>query len=139
VYANGRLTSARDSVPPVATSCSTTVSVSVFVSERFPSLASTVKVNAPTWVGVPESSPVVESPTPGGGVPLARLHVYEPAPVAVSCTEYGWLSSVGLSDSVVTVTFGTIVIVSSRSAGWLGQMSVAFSQKLQEPACVGVP
>ena len=39
----------------------------------------------------------------------------------------------------MTVTFGRIVIVSGRSAGKLGQMSVALSQKLQEPAWVGVP
>ncbi len=57
----------------------------------------------------------------------------------MSCSEYGRFTSVGLSDSVVTVTFGRIVIVSGRSAGKLGQMSVALSQKLHEPACVGVP
>ena len=70
----------------------TTLSVSVSVSERGPSVTWTTNVNAPSVVGVPESSPLAESVIPVGSVPDWTFQLWLPPPDAVSWELYGSLT-----------------------------------------------
>ena len=94
--------------------------LSCCVSERseLASLAKTVKAaGGAAVVGVPDSRPDGASVSPAGRTPAVTDQVNAPAPVAVSCSEYGTPTMpVASGDTVVTVTFGLTVRLNGRCA-----------------------
>ena len=71
------------------------------------SAARTVAANVPGVVGLPVSVPAASSVNPGGIVPPASDHVYEPLPPdAASAAEYAAPTAASASDAVVIVSGG---------------------------------
>src|ERR1700735_4747723 len=75
--------------------------------QPFASVNPTAKLNCPTFVGVPEITPLVDNASPGGMGPTARKNVAGAfAPLAVRLTLYGVPTVGGGSIDGVAVLVG---------------------------------
>jgi hypothetical protein len=106
------------------------------------SVTSTVKLNVPVVVGVPEITPVlVESERPPGKLPELRFHVYgEVPPVAVSVAEYGTFT-VPPDKLVVEIFSAGLMMMLNAAVAVCGELSVSVTRtvKLYVPTLVGAP
>src|SRR5579862_4040168 len=108
-----------------------------------PSCTSTVKVELPCVVGVPEMAPVEEFRlSPGGSEPEATLQLLLPSPpLACSTALYGKLTLPAGRCAFTTVSVESVTSMLSAPLAVAGGVSpsVTLTVKLNIPSCVGVP
>src|SRR5262249_9417930 len=112
------------------------------VGPKFFSLAvaSTVNVDNPARVGVPEIVPLGARLTPAGSAPCVTSHVTsQSGPAPASVAEYGEPSTAALSDVVVIAQRRGQTSNTNSDCALLFAQSISSIQALKVPASVGTP
>ncbi len=107
------------------------------------SVARTVKLNVPDWLGVPESAPLVASVTPGGSAPEETLNLYGVVPPeALTIAEYALPTVPEPTLDVMMVSgagAGDATAIDSVLVAVCEAASATRTVKVDVPDWVGVP